>query len=97
MGLFYSAARPSPCYIVAVAHPLSRRELVPAVLAASLGQAAARRVRLGCQTRAWGSPLRDRTQLLAALADLHDLGYEGFETNFASLEASFADPQPARA
>ena len=38
-------------------------------------------------------PLR----LLAALADLHDLGYEGFETNFASLADSFADPQPARA
>src|SRR6185436_14082236 len=45
----------------------------------------------------WGSPLRDRAQLLAALSDLHELGYEGFETNFASLADSFANPQPARA
>jgi len=41
--------------------------------------------------------LKNRSELLAALADLHDLGYEGFETNFASLADSFADPLPARA
>jgi len=41
--------------------------------------------------------LKNRSELLAALADLHDLGYEGFETNFASLADSFAHPLPARA
>src|SRR5438067_9097592 len=74
---------------------LSRRALLAASLTTQT-QARAR-IRLGCQTRAWGSPLRDRAQLLSALSDLHDLGYEGFETNFASLADSFADTQPARA
>ncbi|MBI3698482.1 MAG: TIM barrel protein, partial [Acidobacteria bacterium] len=32
-----------------------------------------------------------------ALEDLAALGYEGFETNFASLAHSFADPAPMRA
>jgi sugar phosphate isomerase/epimerase len=66
-------------------------------MGAVAGAAGRSRIRLGCQTRAWGSPLRSRAELLAALADLHDLGYEGFETNFASLAESFADPAPARA
>jgi inosose dehydratase len=55
------------------------------------------RVRPGCQTRAYGSPIRDRTLLLSVLDDLAATGYEGFETNFASLEASFDDPAPMRA
>ena len=55
------------------------------------------RIRVGCQTRAYGSPIRDRAQLLSALDDLAASGYEGFETNFASLEASFDDPAPMRA
>jgi len=81
---------------VAVKQLLRRRELLLASLA-SLPRARARSgIRLGCQTRAWGSPLRDRAQLLSALSDLHNLGYEGFETNFASLSGSFANPQPAR-
>jgi sugar phosphate isomerase/epimerase len=76
---------------------LGRRELLLGSLCALPGVQARSRIRLGCQTRAWGSPLRDRAQLLAALSDLHELGYDGFETNFASLADSFANPQPARA
>jgi sugar phosphate isomerase/epimerase len=82
---------------VAVKPLLGRRELLLATLAASARVQARSRIRLGCQTRAWGSPLRDRAQLLSALSDLHDLGYEGFETNYASLAESFADPRPALA
>src|SRR5258708_29803680 len=77
--------------------PLSRRDILLASLAALTRAQARSRIRLGCQTRAYGSPLKNRSELLAALADLHDLGYEGFETNFASLADSFADPLPARA
>ena len=77
--------------------PLSRRDILLASLAALTRAQARSRIRLGCQTRAYGSPLKNRSELLAALADLHDLGYEGFETNFASLADSFADPQSARA
>jgi inosose dehydratase len=82
---------------VAVKQVFSRRELLLASLAIAPRVQARSRIRLGCQTRAWGSPLRDRAQLLSALSDLHDLGYEGFETNYASLAESFADPQPAHA
>jgi sugar phosphate isomerase/epimerase len=82
---------------VAVRQLPSRRRALLASLAAVIRGQARPRIRLGCQTRAWGSPLRDRAQLLAALSDLHDLGYEGFETNYASLAESFANPQPARA
>src|SRR5260370_18578141 len=76
--------------------PLSRRDILLASLAALTGAQARSRIRLGCQTRAYGSPLKNRAELLAALADLHDLGYEGFETNFASLADSFADPRRDR-
>src|SRR5437870_8280884 len=75
---------------------LGRRELVLASLAALADVQARSRIRIGCQTRAWGSPLRDRAQLLSALSELRELGYEGFETNYASLAESFANPEPAR-
>lgn len=35
--------------------------------------------------------------LLAVLDDLHATGYEGFETNYRSLEAHFDNPAPMRA
>jgi sugar phosphate isomerase/epimerase len=76
----------------------TRREFFLTTLAAALAQrgAAAEGRRLGCQTRAYGSPIRDRAKLLSVLDDLSALGFAGFETNFASLEASFADPAPMR-
>ncbi|MBS1826956.1 MAG: sugar phosphate isomerase/epimerase [Acidobacteria bacterium] len=50
----------------------------------------------GCQTRAFGSPLPKREQFLAALDDIAATGFEGIETNFASLEHSFDDPGPMK-
>jgi sugar phosphate isomerase/epimerase len=73
-----------------------RHFLVAAAALARMAGAADTRLRLGCQTRAYGSPIRDREKLLAVLDDLAAVGYEGFETNFASLQASFADPAPMR-
>jgi sugar phosphate isomerase/epimerase len=76
----------------------TRREFFLASLAAVLARsgAAAGGPRLGCQTRAYGSPIRDRAKLLSVLDDLAALGFAGFETNFASLEASFSNPAPMR-
>jgi sugar phosphate isomerase/epimerase len=71
---------------------MRRREFVLGVLAAPGGG----RVRVGCQTRAYGSPIRDRAKLLAVLEDLAAAGYEGFETNHQSLAHSFTDPEPMR-
>ena len=78
---------------------ISRRDWAAIVASAAMvrAQAAPPRIRVGCQTRAYGSPIRDRAQLLSVLDDLAATGYEGFETNFASLEASFDDPAPMHA
>ncbi len=65
-------------------------------IAAAARAANAGRVRVGCQTRAYGSPLPDKAELLAALADLAAAGYEGFETNYRSLSHSFSDPSAMR-
>ncbi|MBL8210548.1 MAG: sugar phosphate isomerase/epimerase [Bryobacterales bacterium] len=69
----------------------TRRTLL-GTLATSAGFAKSR-MRAGCQTRCYGSPIRDKQKLLAVLEDLAAAGYEGFETNFASLEHSFDDPK----
>ena len=74
---------------------LKRREFLGGLLAAS-GAFAASGIRVGCQTRIYGVPIKDTQRLLSILDDLRAIGYEGFETNFASLEASFADPAPLR-
>jgi len=76
---------------------IRRREFLATSLAATLASGQSRsKIRVGCQTRAYGSPIRDRNKLLPALDDLAAIGYEGFETNFASLEHSFAEPAPMR-
>lgn len=76
----------------------SRRDLLAAMAGAAMAPArpAARRIRVGCQTRAYGSPIRDRALLLSVLDDLAATGYDGFETNWASLASSFDDPGPMR-
>ena len=77
---------------------LDRRGFLTGLLAGSLVPAAAApKIRVGCQTRAYGSPIPDRDKLLSALDDLRATGYEGFETNYRSLEHSFQDPAPMRA
>ena len=65
-------------------------------LAAAPLLAAAGKPRVGCQTRAYGSPIPDKAKLLSVLEDLKAAGYEGFETNFRTLEHSFDDPGPMR-
>ncbi|MDA1312750.1 MAG: sugar phosphate isomerase/epimerase [Acidobacteria bacterium] len=80
---------------MSLARSLARRHFLAAALAPLL-QAAPGQIRVGCQTRAYGSPLPDPETFLAALADLGQLGYEGFETNYRSLEASFMQPRPMR-
>ena len=74
---------------------LPRRHFLATALAPLL-EAAPGQVRVGCQTRAYGSPIPDRDKFLAALADLGKLGYEGFETNYRSLEHSFTQPHAMR-
>ena len=74
---------------------VSRRHLLASVVAPLL-QGASNQVRVGCQTRAYGSPIPDRDEFLAALSDLGRLGYDGFETNYRSLEQSFIQPRPVR-
>ena len=61
----------------------TRRTLL-GTLATSAGFAKSR-MRAGCQTRCYGSPIRDKQKLLAVLEHLAAAGYEGFETNFASM------------
>ncbi len=63
---------------------------------ARAGAAPASGIHVGCQTRAYGSPIRDRAKFLSILEDLAEIGYEGFETNFHSLEHSFGDPAAMR-
>jgi len=75
---------------------MRRREFLTTAAAAGVARAAGPSIRLGCQTRAYGSPIRDRDQLLGVLEDLASLGYQGFETNYQSLAHSFADPAPMR-
>ena len=53
-------------------------------------------MRVGCQTRAYGSPLPDKATFLAVLDDLRETGYVGFETNFRTLEHSFDHPVAMR-
>jgi inosose dehydratase len=73
---------------------LSRRACL--ALAAAPLFAAGEKPRVGCQTRAYGSPIPDKAKLLGVLEDLKAAGYDGFETNFKSLEHSFDDPAPMR-
>ena len=75
---------------------LTRRTLLTTALAPVVSQAVPQRTQVGCQTRAYGSPIPDRSRFLAVLDDLAALGYEGFETNYRSLEHSFDDPAPMR-
>ncbi|MSV28150.1 MAG: sugar phosphate isomerase/epimerase [Bryobacterales bacterium] len=74
---------------------MNRREFIASM--AAMGQSGASGIRLGCQTRVFGSPLPQRDKLLAALDDLAALGFKGFETNFRSVEHSFENPAPLRA
>jgi len=76
---------------------LSRRTALTLVTGLGLrAEGASDGIRAGCQTRAYGSPIRDRALLPGIYKDLAETGFEGFETKFASLEYAFAVPEPAR-
>ncbi|MBS1825078.1 MAG: sugar phosphate isomerase/epimerase [Acidobacteria bacterium] len=64
---------------------------------ATASLSAADRIRVGCQSRSYAAPTRDVQQFLAYLDDMAEAGYAGFETNYISLEAGFANPAPLRA
>ncbi|MFN7934304.1 MAG: sugar phosphate isomerase/epimerase [Bryobacteraceae bacterium] len=74
---------------------MRRRTFLLSTAAASL--AAADRIRVGCQSRSYAAPTRDVPQFLTYLDDMAAAGYAGFETNYISLEAGFANPAPLRA
>jgi inosose dehydratase len=73
---------------------LSRRACLALAAAPLVG--AEGKVPVGCQTRAYGSPIPDQAKLLGVLEELKAAGYDGFETNFRSLEPSFDNPDPMR-
>ncbi|MBL8177783.1 MAG: sugar phosphate isomerase/epimerase [Bryobacterales bacterium] len=75
---------------------MRRRSLLIAAAAAA-GLPAAEGIRVGCQSRSYAPPSRDVRQFLGYLDDMAAAGYEGFETNYISLEAGFTDPAPLRA
>lgn len=54
------------------------------------------RVRVGCQTRIYGVPIKGTARLLEILDDLRATGYDGFETHYTSLEDQFGDPARLR-
>lgn len=76
---------------------LLRREFLAALAATPVLAKPKSRIRAGCQTRAYGVPIKGTDKLLSILAELKTAGYEGFETNYASVRDSFADPAPLRA
>lgn len=71
---------------------MTRRALLMAALAARTHG-----VRVGCQTRSYMTPNRDRTKLVAMLDDIAAAGFEGVETNYISVEESFALPAAMKA
>ena len=75
---------------------LTRREFAAAAAVPLLASAAQGGMRVGCQTRAYGSPLPDKAKFLAVLDDLRETGYAGFETNYRTLEHSFDTPAAMR-
>jgi sugar phosphate isomerase/epimerase len=74
---------------------LPRRKLLLTLAGAPLFSAAAP-IRVGCQSRSYGAPTRDAKKFLDVLDDMSAAGYQGFETNFISLEETFGDPTAMR-
>ena len=74
-----------------------RREFLAALAASPAAAQAKSRIRAGCQTRAYGVPIKGRDKLLSVLTELKTAGFAGFETNYTSVQEAFADPAPLRA
>jgi inosose dehydratase len=73
---------------------LSRRSLL---LAAPLSLLAAKPnvIRVGCQTDAWPVDPKNFESLVATLAAIKQLGFDGFETSFVNVRSQFERPNPA--
>src|ERR1051326_5388004 len=59
--------------------------------------APASRIRIGAQTNTWGAPIKPYEHLLEVLDALVKLGYEGFETNYMSLDGMADKAKQCRA
>lgn len=66
-------------------------------IARAIAPKAAAAVRLGAQTNAWPIDPHNLDTLLAALQQMRQLGYQGFETGFRNLQDHFAAPAEANA
>lgn len=75
---------------------LLRREFLAALAASPAAAQSKPRIRVGCQTRAYGVPIKGRDKLLSILTELKAAGYAGFETNYTSVRDDFGDPAPLR-
>lgn len=71
---------------------MNRREFVIAGAAAAALPAAEGRVRIGCQTRSYYVPVKDRAKLLSTLTSISAAGFAGFETNQMCLAEDFDNP-----
>jgi inosose dehydratase len=54
-------------------------------------------IRVGCQTNAWPIHPADSATLFAALKDIHNLGFTGFETGFANVMPLADRPEELKA
>ncbi len=71
---------------------MNRREFVISSAAAAALPAAESRVRIGCQTRSYYVPVKDRARLLSTLTSIASAGFAGFETNQMCLAEDFENP-----
>jgi sugar phosphate isomerase/epimerase len=75
----------------------SRRAFLHSIAGCALAATAPKsRIRIGAQTNTWGAPIKTYDHLLEVLDALVKLGYEGFETNFMSLDAMAAKARQCR-
>src|SRR2546427_4899277 len=77
----------------------SRRSFIQSLACAAVAVAApgpGSRIRIGAQTNTWGAPIKSYDHLLEILDALAQLGYEGFETNYMSLNAMAANAKHCR-
>ncbi len=51
-----------------------------------MAAARSKRIRIGTQTNTFGVPIKDYDRLMQVLDILHRIGYQGFETNYMSLD-----------
>jgi len=75
---------------------MNRRDFMGVAASAAMLGAASQGVRIGCQTRSYFAPVKDRSRLLRALDDIAAAGFAGFETNQLCLADAFANPGPMK-